>query len=124
VSGTRETCQLPLLEWPPRTRTGAPVTSHQAEARVKADRTRNTHAQATLDLVILYGPGTSSQLAEHPHDHLHADYFQRREQIRRRLGELRDQVVPPLLESFQVAGVRELTWKAVEAGERNDRVGR
>ena len=101
-------------DWPPRTRNTDPQTSHDAEARVKASGERSRHANAVLDLVSTFGPANSSALARHEHKGLHSDYFQRREQIRRRLGELRD---ANLIYDYRIDGDRELTWALGPAPE-------
>ncbi len=97
---------LPLA---PRTRNTDPVTSHLAEAEVRDSGSLATQAAATLDLVRAHGPASSSDLARFRHDAFHSDYYQRREQIRRRLGEL----APEFIEKIHV-GKRELVWRIVQ----------
>jgi len=73
---------------PPRTRNTDPITSHEAEARVRSDGTMGDHAGAVLELIRAHPGSTGTQLAQYPHPLLGADATTRRYQIMRRVSDL------------------------------------
>jgi hypothetical protein len=101
----------------PRTRNTDPVTSHKAEAKVRASGARASQGNAVLGLVRQWGPATSTQLSQVPHPALSSDPVARRYQISRRLGELADHK-PPLIERVDT-GKRELCWRVVAPAENS-----
>jgi hypothetical protein len=92
---------------PPRSHTHDPATSRAAESR--SSRARGPQMRAVLALVLTHDGRTATELAAYVCDGFASERYERRQQIRRRLSDLK------LLGQVRQAGRRdgEVTWEVV-----------
>lgn len=98
-------------EWPPRSHSDDPDTSHRAESIVRNSGKMRDHAGAVYATVKASGPVRGSDVAGllKGHPLFASDPHERLYQVRRRLSDLH--TVHHLIRPVKTHGVREALWR-------------